>query len=171
MRYATLLLAAASAATLALNMIAPASANMPSPNFANWPDHTKTIRLGSDIPNTSQHYATFTVTPKGNGKFSIDLRAENGQRGSKTDGTFILTFLAGDREIKTVSQYVRIDRQELTLRHQVTEVHLDDVDLGSDEPSITRIRVDAVGRWTPPERRQPPPPVVISVTVPDAFGK
>jgi hypothetical protein len=165
------LLYAASATALALSLAAPASANMPSPNFANWTDHTKTIRLGSDIPHTSQHYATFTVTPKGNGKFAIDLRAENGQRGSKTDGTFTLSFLAGDREVKAISQYVRIDRQEFTFHHQVKEIHLEDVDLGSDEPSITRIRVDAVARWTPPDNRQPPPPVVISVTVPDAFGK
>ena len=41
-------------ALIALGVAAPASANMPSPNFANWTDHSKAFSLGSDFPFTLQ---------------------------------------------------------------------------------------------------------------------
>jgi hypothetical protein len=142
--------------SLAATIPRGALAFMPNPNTADWTDHSKPILIGVDL--LPQHFATIRITPKGGGKFDFDMRCENGQRGSKTDGTFVLQFLAGDQTLAVYQQYCRVDRPEFVGSQQVKNFH-QDLDLSRVIDKITKVRMSATARWTPPQPRPPAPPI------------
>lgn len=143
------------ASLITLSGTVPAIAEMHNPNTVPWPDHSKPVRIGVDI--APQHFGVFTITPKGNGHFSLDLRCENGQRGSRTDGTLHLVFLGGSQELKTADQYCRVDRNEFDPKQEFKNYH-QDLDLSGVIDKITHIKISAKATWYPPQRNQPPRP-------------
>jgi hypothetical protein len=126
---------------------------MPPTDSKAWIDHTKAVSLGAEI--LSQHYATVTLIPQGNGKYSFDMRCENGQRGSRTDGTWTLTLAGTSGVLKTVTQYCKIERGEFETSHKVTNYH-QDLDLSAVIEQVTDVGFSVKGTWYPPRATRPP---------------